>query len=80
MHTKRTSNAQQPRQQGCSSWSTSGLAVYTLYLIATVLYFYVRVAHTLDLGKYRWYGLHRSGVNCLVLIAFACQPTDATSS
>ena len=56
VHTKKSYDAQQPRQQGCSSWSMSGLAVYTLYLIATILYFYVRVAHTLDLGKYRWYG------------------------
>ena len=85
VHTEKTSDAQHPRQQGCSSWSTSGLAVYTLYLFATVLYFYIRVAHTLDLGRYRWYGLHRSGNNCPVLILFACtfvasQPDDATSS
>ena len=34
-----------------------GVAIMCLYVIALIFYLYVRIAHTLDLGSYVWYGI-----------------------
>ena len=36
------------------TWSMSGLAVYSAYLVSAVVYFTTRICFTLDLGDYLW--------------------------
>lgn len=40
-----------------ATWSPKALLLYASFLISAVVYFYIRVTSTLNLGWYTWYGV-----------------------